>query len=119
MSLKDSVLGFLKIDELKENFLKLIEAKFELKKLEIKEQIKDPVADLVFSFLILILGLGTYLLFIAALGLYLGNALWQKPWLGLIIMGLIHLLILIFAYIGRALIKNSIKAEISKKIETL
>jgi hypothetical protein len=37
MSIKSSISDYFKIDELKENLIKLIEAKFELKKLEVQE----------------------------------------------------------------------------------
>jgi hypothetical protein len=52
MSLKDSVMGFLKIDELKENLVKLLEAKFELKKIEIIDNAKPKIADLVFKLIL-------------------------------------------------------------------
>jgi hypothetical protein len=44
MELKEKILGYLKLDELKDNFLKLIEAKFELKKLEIQEKLESKLA---------------------------------------------------------------------------
>ena len=46
MGLKESVSDYLKFDELKENFIKLIEAKFELKKVEIQENIERKLAKI-------------------------------------------------------------------------
>ena len=47
MSIKSSISDYFKIDELKENLIKLIEAKFELKKLEVQEKIEGLISDIV------------------------------------------------------------------------
>jgi Flp pilus assembly protein TadB len=47
MSIKSSISDYFKIDELKENLIKLIEAKFELKKLEVQEKIEGLISGIV------------------------------------------------------------------------
>ena len=47
MSIKSSISDYFKIDELKENLIRLIEAKFELKKLEVQEKIEGLISGIV------------------------------------------------------------------------
>lgn len=54
MSLKTSVSDFFKIDELKDNLLRLAESKFELKKLEILGKIEKMLAKIVMNVLLAI-----------------------------------------------------------------
>jgi uncharacterized membrane protein YqjE len=61
MSLKSSIAEYLKIDEIKENFIKLIEAKFELKKLEFQEKAENWISELMVK---LILALFLFIIFI-------------------------------------------------------
>lgn len=46
MSIKSSISDYFKIDELKDNLIKLIEAKFELKKLEVQEKIEGLISGI-------------------------------------------------------------------------
>ena len=61
MSLKSSIAEYLKIDELKENVIKLFEAKLELKKLEFQEKVEDWMSELMVK---LILALFFFIIFI-------------------------------------------------------
>ena len=61
MSIKSSISDYLKIDELKENFVKLIEAKFELKKLEVQEKAEVLISELIVK---LVLAFFLFIIFI-------------------------------------------------------
>lgn len=117
MSLKTSVMEFLKIDELKDNLIKLLEAKFELKKLEIIDQAKPKLADLVFSLILILLGILSYILIFSSLAIFLGNLLFDSPSLGLLCMGLLHVLILIVFYLNASSIKSKISEKVSEKLD--
>ncbi len=119
MSLKSSVMEFLKIDELKENLLKLLEAKFELKKLEIIDQAKPKIAGLVFTLILFVLGLVTYMLFIGGLAYYIGAHLLDSPALGFLALGVLHGLILAIFYLNAGNIKTKIEKGIGQKIDKL
>ncbi|MCP9766568.1 hypothetical protein EGI22_01525 [Lacihabitans sp. LS3-19] len=79
MSIKSSISDYLKIDELKENFIKLIEAKFELKKLEVQEKAEDLISELIVK---LVLAFFLFIIFILlnvllALTInYYSNSIW-------------------------------------------
>ncbi len=119
MSLKSSVMEFLKIDELKENLLKLLEAKFELKKLEIIDQAKPKIAKIVFGLILFFLGLITYIMVFSGLAYFLGARLWDSPALGFLAMGFLHLILLAIFYINSIHIKNKISEKINQKIDTI
>jgi cytochrome c biogenesis protein CcdA len=114
MSLKDSVMGFLKIDELKDNLVKLLEAKFELKKIEIIDKAKPKIADLIFKLILSVLGLFIYVFVMMALGIFIGNLL-KANWLGVLIIAVVHVIILsIFV-----LQKDTIMKVIEEKLEDI
>ena len=52
--MKTSISDFLKIDELKDNLLKLAESKFELKKLELLAKVEKLLAKIVMNVLVAI-----------------------------------------------------------------
>jgi cytochrome c biogenesis protein CcdA len=107
MSLKDSVMGFLKIDELKDNLVKLLEAKFELKKIEIIDKAKPKIADIIFKLILAVLGLIIYMFSMMALGLFIGNLL-NVSWLGLLIIAVVHAIILIIFVLQKDVVKKAI-----------
>jgi hypothetical protein len=107
MSLKDSVMGFLKIDELKDNLVKLLEAKFELKKIEIIDKAKPKIADIIFKLILAVLGLIIYMFSMMSLGLFIGNLL-NASWLGLLIIAVVHAIILIIFVLQKDVVKKAI-----------
>jgi Putative Actinobacterial Holin-X, holin superfamily III len=114
MSLKDSVMGFLKIDELKDNLIKLLEAKFELKKIEIIDKAKPKIADIIFKLILTVLGLFIYIFVMMALGLLIGNLL-NANWLGVLIIAVVHAIILLIFVLQ----KESVMKVIGEKLEEM
>ena len=103
---------FLKIGELRENIIKLIEAKFELTKLGIQGKIESIAVKAIHALLTFILGIFVliFLSILIAVGL---NNLVKSSWAGYLIMFVFYIIILatfIFA-------KDAVTAIIKKKVE--
>lgn len=114
MNLKDDMSDFLKIGELRENIVKLIEAKFELAKLGVQDKIESIAVKAVHALVTFILGIVVliFLSILIAVGL---NILLKNSWAGFLIMFAVYLIILavfIFA-------KDAVISSIKKKIEEL
>jgi uncharacterized membrane protein YqjE len=112
MSIKSSIADYLKIDELKDNFLKLIEAKFELKKLEVQEKFENVLTDLIVA---VVLGIAIFVVFIfinilIAIGL---NLLLKSTWMG-------YAIVLFFYVFGAVILNNNkqwIREIVRKKVD--
>ncbi|AFK02951.1 hypothetical protein Emtol_1809 [Emticicia oligotrophica DSM 17448] len=105
---------FLKIGELKENLIKLIEAKFELTKLNVQDKIEGIVVKAVYALMTFILGIVVliFLSILLALGL---NHLLHTTWLGFLIMfGVYALILSIFIFA-----KDSVQHTIKKRVEEI
>jgi cytochrome c biogenesis protein CcdA len=105
---------FLKIGELKENLVKLIEAKFELTKLNVQDKIEGIAVKAAYALITFILGIVVviFLSILLALGL---NHLLHSSWLGFLIIFLIYAIILaIFIFA-----KESVLQAIKKKVEEI
>jgi amino acid transporter len=112
MNLKDDMSDFLKIGELRENIVKLIEAKFELAKLGVQDKIESIAVKAVHALVTFILGIVVliFLSILIAVGL---NILLNSSWAGFLIMFAVYLIILatfIFA-------KDAVISSIKKKVE--
>jgi cytochrome c biogenesis protein CcdA len=103
---------FLKVGELKENLVKLIEAKFELTKLNIQDKIEVIAVKTAYALITFILGIVVviFLSILIALGI---NRLLESTWLGfLIIFGIYAMILAIFIFA-----KKSILRTIKKRVE--
>jgi hypothetical protein len=103
---------FLKVGELKENLVKLIEAKFELTKLNIQDKIEVIAVKAAYALITFILGIVVviFLSILIALGI---NHLLESTWLGfLIIFGIYAMILAIFIFA-----KKSILRTIKKRVE--
>lgn len=103
---------FLKIGELKENLVKLIEAKFELTKLNIQDKIEGIAVKAAYALLTFILSIVViiFLSILIALGL---NHLIGSSWLGFLIMfGFYAIILAIFIFA-----KDSVQHSIKKRVE--
>lgn len=103
---------FLKIGELKENLVKLIEAKFELTKLNVQDKIEGIAVKAAYALITFILGIVViiFLSILLALGL---NHLIGSYWLGFLVMFGFYVIILalfIFA-------KDAVQSAIKKRVE--
>jgi uncharacterized membrane protein len=112
MSLKDNLLEFLKIDELKANFLKLIEAKFELKKIELIEKIKPSLIAIIWLFIGVILSILCYVFVLIFMGLLIVHFTGSY----LLTFGILAIIHVIFLLLFKNYEKQT-KAVIDKKID--
>lgn len=105
---------FLKIGELKENLVKLIEAKFELTKLNVQDKIEGIVVKAAYALIMFILGIVVviFLSILIALGI---NHLLESSWLGFLIMfGIYTIILAIFIFA-----KDSVQHTIKKRVEEI
>lgn len=107
---------YLKINELKENVIKLIEAKFELTKLTIQEKIEGIITQLIHTILTMFFGFMfvIFLSILAAVGLniWLKSQYWGFVIITVIFGGLFG--IWIFAKYG---VKNAIQQIVEKIVD--
>jgi cytochrome c biogenesis protein CcdA len=105
---------FLKIGELKENLVKLIEAKFELTKLNVQDKIEVIAVKAVYALITFILGIVViiFLSILFALGI---NHLLESTWIGFLIMfGIYAIILAIFIFA-----KKSVLIKIKKRVEKM
>jgi hypothetical protein len=118
MELKEKILGYLKLDELKDNFLKLIEAKFELKKLEIQEKLESKLAPLVFYLCLSLLSIFSFFLLNLLLGLWL-NRLLDSYFLGFLILFAFYAIVTILFYFSKEKLLAIFKEKIKKEMDEM
>ena len=110
MSLKTSISDFLKIDELKDNLLKLAESKFELKKLDLLAKVEKLLAKIVMNVLVAIFIFIIFLLLNILVAAVI-NYYTKSYWIGYAcITGLYSVLFAVFHFC---------KPWVSRKIEAL
>ena len=114
MNLKDDMSNFLKMGELRENIVHLIEAKFELAKLGIQDKIERIAVKAIHALFTFILGIVVliFLSILIAIGL---NILLKSSWAGFVIIFVIYFIVLatfIFA-------KDTVISVIKKRVEKI
>lgn len=117
MSIKSSISEFFKFDELKDNFIRLIEAKFELKKLEVQEKVENLITDLIVKiavgiFLFMAFIMGNILL---AVGL---NILLDSSWYGFGIVFVMYLIISFIVFINRNALLDQVRKKVNEKVQS-
>lgn len=117
MGLKNTLSDLLKVGDIKDTIIKLVEAKFELKKLEIQEKIERAVADAVFRFMFLVLAsvVLIFVLIIASWGL---NVWLGTPW-GYVTILVLLLIGLGLFYAQRDSVKREIREIIQKEMDAM
>lgn len=116
MSLKDNFSRFLRIDEIKYALIGLIEAKLELKKLEVQEQLGKQLTDIVYGLITLIIGL-VILIFFSIL-IATGLNIWlASAWYGYAIVGAIYIILLIFWIGQERLAKKKINTIVEQRLD--
>ncbi len=92
MSIKSSISDYFKIDELKDNLIKLIEAKFELKKLEVQEKIEGLISGIAVK---IVMGVFLLMVFMLLNILLAGtiNHLTHTFWAGYVILIAVYLIL--------------------------
>lgn len=107
---------FLKISELRENIIKLIEAKFELTKLGIQDKIEGIVVKVIHALLTFILGIVVliFLSILIAVGL---NMLLHSSWAGFLIMFGLNLIVLAFFIFAKDAVVTGIKKKVEEVVD--
>lgn len=116
MGLKDSFSKFLRTDEIKYALIGLIEAKLELKKLEVQEILGEQLTNLVYALVLLLIGL--MVLFFVSILIASGLNSWLgSVWYGYAIVGVIYVCLLIFWISQELTIKRKIREITEKQLD--
>ena len=105
-----------KFNELKDTVTNLIEAKFELKKLEIQDKIEKAMVEMLYAFLVFILGI-VVLVFLSIMLALTFNYWLSSSWLGFLIMFLIYLFISLIFILRKNIIINVLKHKIEEEVD--
>lgn len=115
MSLKGLVVRFLRINELKYALTGLLEAKLELKRLEIQERVENSLTDVVYLLVASFLGL-IVLLFLSIIASIALNMWLESDWMGYAIISGFYSLMLLFWVIKKTFLKAEIRKQINQSI---
>lgn len=116
MSIKSSISDYFKIDELKENLIKLIEAKFELKKLEVQEKIEGLISGIVVKVVMAVfLFMGfLFLNILLAIGI---NYLTNTSYAGYAILAAVYLILWYIFNTQKAKVEAIIKNKVAESLD--
>lgn len=116
MSIKSSISDYFKIDELKDNLVKLIEAKFELKKLEVQEKIEGLISGIAVK---IVMGVFLVMVFML-LNLLLAatiNHFTHTFWAGYVILIAVYLILWWVFKTQKAKVETIIKTKIGETLD--
>ncbi|WP_337043192.1 phage holin family protein [Emticicia sp. 17c] len=106
----------LKINEFRDNVVKLIEAKFELIKLGFQEKIEGVAVQAIYTLLLFILSI-TVIIFLSIL-VAIGLNIWLKSaWLGFFIIFLLYLSLLVLFIFAKDKVQNKIKEQVQEIVD--
>ncbi|RYU93268.1 phage holin family protein [Emticicia agri] len=106
----------LKIQEFRDNVVKLIEAKFELTKLGFQEKLEGIAVQAIYALLLFILSI-TVIIFLSIL-IAVGLNIWLKSaWLGYLIIFLIYVGILVTFIFAKDKVQTTIKSKVQEMID--
>lgn len=115
MSLKDTFSKAFGIGDLKYALIGLIEAKLELKKIELQEQLGAQLTDLVFLLITILLSLA--LIIFSSILLAIGiNKLLDSEWYGFAILTALYTVILIVWVSNKQVLKRKIDKRVSESV---
>lgn len=117
MGLRSNISDLLKLGEIKDSVVDLIEAKFELKKIEIQEKAERGISELIFTLGLVILG-ALVLVFILILAAY-GLNVWLGTPYGYLIIMILLLITFSSAYANKRTIKEIIRDTIQKEMDAM
>ena len=106
MSEKKGLLNYLKLDNIIEHFIGLVESKVEIAKIEIKEELAHGLSKGIVALLLLFFAILFFLFFNIAIALFVGYALNNAGYGFLIISGF-YLIIFTILYLLRDTLKLS------------
>lgn len=116
MSIKSSISDYFKIDELKDNLVKLIEAKFELKKLEVQEKIEGLISGIAVK---IVMGVFLVMVFML-LNLLLAatiNHFTHTFWAGYVILIAVYLILWWVLKTQKAKVETIIKTKVGEALD--
>jgi phage shock protein PspC (stress-responsive transcriptional regulator) len=116
MSIKSSISDYFKIDELKDNLVKLIEAKFELKKLEVQEKIEGLISGIAVK---IVMGVFLVMVFML-LNLLLAttiNHFTHTFWAGYVILIAVYLILWWVFKTQKAKVETIIKTKVGEALD--
>ncbi len=116
MSIKSSISDYFKIDELKDNLVKLIEAKFELKKLEVQEKIEGLISGIAVK---IVMGVFLVMVFML-LNLLLAatiNHFTHTFWAGYVILIAVYLILWWVFKTQKAKVETIIKTKVGETLD--
>lgn len=117
MSLKNSIGDLFKLGEIKDSVVSLIEAKLELKKIEIQEKAERGVAELIFAILLMILG-SIVLIFVLILAAF-GLNVWLGEPYGYVVILVLLLITFGVMFNKKREIKEMITETIQKEMDAM
>ncbi|MEY3405561.1 MAG: hypothetical protein RL161_991 [Bacteroidota bacterium] len=115
-SIKDELLKFLGVDTLVRTFTEYVEARVELIKKEIRDEIATQVSKIIVIIMLMLIGLLTLAFLSIAAGFLLSEWLGSTTYGFLCVAGL-YLLFSIILWLGRDGASNAIAENIKKKME--
>ena len=115
-SIKDELLKFLGVDTLVRAFTEYVEARVELIKKEIRDEIATQVSKIIVIIMLMLIGLLTLAFLSIAAGFLLSEWLGSTTYGFLCVAGL-YLLFSIILWLGRDGASNAIAENIKKKME--
>jgi hypothetical protein len=115
-SIKDELLKFLGVDTLVRAFTEYVEARVELIKKEIRDEIATQVSKIIVMIMLMLIGLLTLAFLSIAAGFLLSEWLGSTTYGFLCVAGL-YLLFSIILWLGRDGASNAIAENIKKKME--
>lgn len=117
MGLKNTISDLFKLGEIKDAVIHLIEAKFELKKLEIQEKAERGISQLIFT-IGLVIFIAVVLVFILQL-IAFGLNVWLGEPYGLVVILSVLIIVLAIVYSRKETIKDKIKETIQKEMDAM
>jgi uncharacterized membrane protein YqjE len=116
MSLKDSISEYFKIEDLKANFIQLLEAKFELKKIDFQEKTEGVISKIIVKILLGIVLFVAFLLFNLLIISFLNNY-YKSLWLGYLIFIVFYLIFAAILYLNKSSIEVAIRNKLKETFD--
>jgi hypothetical protein len=119
MSLKNTLSDFFNVNQVKDAVFRLVEAKLELKKLEILEKVEEVLADMLLRVIFFILAFVAFI-FLLILGAWGVNVWLGEPWGYVSVLTLLVLKLFAFYFFKdscRMIIRKIIQKEIDRIAE--
>lgn len=115
MSIKSSISDFFKVEELKENVTKLVEAKIELKKLEVLGKAESLIAKLALNVFFGLILLIVFIFLNILIGLLI-NHFSHSTWIGFVSVFIFYILLFLIVYLNKETFAKIISAKLSETI---